>query len=148
MPLGLGGQIGIGVTGGIAYLQIAAAAPPPPAAAMSAPAPQTFTVYFGFNKSTLAPDARKIVGEAAAYAKQHSTAAIRINGYTDLAGTAKYNLTLSKRRADAVRKALIAQGIAANRISEQAYGKSDPAVPTPDGAREPRNRRAAILIGP
>jgi outer membrane protein OmpA-like peptidoglycan-associated protein len=149
VPLGLGGQIGVGVTGGLAYLQIAAAAPllpPPPVAA--APAPQTFTVYFGFNRSTLTPDARKIVGDAAAYAKHHGAATIQINGYTDLAGSPRYNLGLSKRRADTVRKALLADGVAASRITEKAYGKANPAVPTPDGAREPRNRRAVIIIGP
>ncbi|MDE2230417.1 MAG: OmpA family protein [Alphaproteobacteria bacterium] len=144
VPLGLGGQIGVGVTGGIAYLQIAAKAPPPPPVA-AAPAPQTFTVYFAFNKSVLTADALKIVDEAAGYAKQHGTAMIQVNGYTDLAGTVRYNLGLSKRRADAVRKALVGDGTAANRITEKAYGKSDPTMPTPDGVREPRNRRAVII---
>lgn len=156
VPLGLGGQMGIGVTAGVAYLQMAAAAPPaapaPEAAASPAPAPapapQTFTVYFGFNKSTLTPAARRIIGEAAAYAKQHGAAAIKLDGYTDLAGTAKYNLALSKRRAEVVRHMLLRQGIAASRITVKAYGKSNPAVPTPEGAREPRNRRAVIVIEP
>ena len=156
VPLGLGGQMGVGVTAGLAYLQIAAAAPPavpaPEAAASPAsapaPAPQSFTVYFAFNKSTLTPDARRIIGEAAAYAKQHGAAAIKLDGYTDLAGTAKYNLALSKRRAEVVRHMLLTQGIEASRITVKAYGKSNPAVPTPEGVREPRNRRAVIVIEP
>ncbi|MGH6976952.1 MAG: OmpA family protein, partial [Stellaceae bacterium] len=106
-----------------------------------------YTVYFEFNKSDLTADAHKIVNEAAAAAK-HGTTRIEVNGYTDLAGTAAYNLGLSKRRADAVRAALIADGIAAKRINIMAYGKTDPAVPTPDGVREPRNRRAVVVIGP
>jgi len=106
----------------------------------------SFTVYFEFNKSTLTADTRKIVNQAAASAK-HGPARIEVNGYTDMAGTAQYNLGLSKRRADAVRALLVADGIAPKRISEKAYGKANPAVPTPDGVREPRNRRAVILIG-
>jgi outer membrane protein OmpA-like peptidoglycan-associated protein len=111
------------------------------------PMVSSFTVYFAFNKSALTADARKIISEAVAYSRQHGTAHIQVNGYTDLAGTARYNLGLSKRRADAVRTALVADGIVKNRISERAYGESNPAVPTPDGVREPRNRRAVIIVG-
>ncbi|HKR20635.1 MAG TPA: OmpA family protein, partial [Stellaceae bacterium] len=114
---------------------------------VAAPAAGAYTVYFEFNKADLTSDARKIVGEAAAAAKTGATRLV-VDGYTDLAGTAQYNLGLSKRRAEAVRAALIADGISAKRISIQAFGKTDPAVPTPDGVREPRNRRAVVVIGP
>ncbi|HYL50324.1 MAG TPA: OmpA family protein, partial [Stellaceae bacterium] len=113
----------------------------------AAVAAANYTVYFEFNKADLTPDARKIVGEAAAAAKR-GTARIEVNGYTDLAGTAQYNLGLSKRRAEAVRAALVADGISAKRISIEGFGKTHPAVPTPDGVREPRNRRAVVIIGP
>ncbi|MDE2513150.1 MAG: OmpA family protein, partial [Alphaproteobacteria bacterium] len=112
-----------------------------------AAAAANYTVYFEFNKANLTPDARKIVGQAAAAAKQ-GTARLVVDGYTDLAGTAQYNLGLSKRRAEAVRAALVADGVSAKRISIQAFGKTNPAVPTPDGVREPRNRRAVVIIGP
>ena len=114
---------------------------------VAAPAAGAYTVYFEFNKADLTSDARKIVGEAATAAKTGTTRLV-VDGYTDLAGTAQYNLGLSKRRAEAVRAALIADGISAKRISIQAFGKTDPAVPTPDGVREPRNRRAVVVIGP
>lgn len=107
----------------------------------------TFTVYFEFNKSNLTPDARRIIAEAVASAKQHGGAHIVVAGYTDLAGTAQYNLGLSKRRADAVKAALVADGLSSKGIQEEAFGKTHPAVPTPDGVREPRNRRAVITIG-
>jgi outer membrane protein OmpA-like peptidoglycan-associated protein len=113
----------------------------------AAVAASNYTVYFEFNKADLTPDARKIVGEAAAAAK-HGTARIAVDGYTDLAGTAGYNMGLSVRRANAVKAALVADGIAASRISVHGFGKTHPAVPTPDGVREPRNRRAVVVIGP
>ena len=106
-----------------------------------------YTVYFEFNKSNLTGDAQHIVNEAAASAK-HGTARIVVDGYTDLAGTAQYNMGLSVRRANAVKAALVADGIPASRISVHGFGKTNPAVPTPDGVREPRNRRAVVVIGP
>jgi outer membrane protein OmpA-like peptidoglycan-associated protein len=112
-----------------------------------APSASNYTVYFEFNKSNLTGDARHIVNEAAAAAK-HGTARIVVDGYTDLAGTAKYNMGLSVQRANAVKAALVADGIAASRISVHGFGKTNPAVPTPDGVREPRNRRAVVVIGP
>jgi len=106
-----------------------------------------YTVYFEFNKSNLTGDAQHIISEAAAAAK-HGPARIVVDGYTDLAGTAQYNMGLSVRRANAVKAALVADGIPASRISVHGFGKTNPAVPTPDGVREPRNRRAVVVIGP
>jgi outer membrane protein OmpA-like peptidoglycan-associated protein len=121
--------------------EVSAAAPMAPMGASN------YTVYFAFNSATLTPDARKIVGEAAMSAK-HGSAQLVVDGYTDLSGTAQYNMGLSMRRADAVRAALVADGISPRRISVHAFGKTHPAVPTPDGVREPRNRRAVVVVGP
>ena len=153
VPLGLGGQVGIGATGGLAYLQLQPAAPPPvpappPPPAAAPQAPQEFTVYFEHDKANLTADGRRVVDEAAAYAKQHGAGMVEVHGFTDLTGTAAHNLALSKRRADTVSRALVADGIPANRISIRAFGMNNPAVPTPLGVREPRNRRAVILFGP
>jgi len=114
---------------------------------VAAASASNYTVYFEFNKANLTGDARHIVDEAAAAAK-HGTARVVVDGYTDLAGTAQYNQGLSVRRANAVKAALVADGISASRISVQGFGKTHPAVPTPDGVREPRNRRAVVVIGP
>lgn len=158
VPLGVGGQIGFGATGGIGYLQItyvaptAAAAPPPvpPAAApAAAPAPaRTFIVYFDFDRATLTPEGRRVVDAAAALAKQNVPTRIHANGYTDTSGTKKYNLALSQRRANSVREALIGDGVTANRIDTAGYGENDLRVKTPDGVKEPQNRRVEILLGP
>ncbi len=161
VPLGLGGQIGAGVTGGIGYLQIsfvtpaaapapmaAPAAPPPPPMAAPAPAPQVFIVYFAFDRSTLTPEGRKVVDAAAAVAKQGGSLRIQVNGYTDTSGTRKYNQALSQRRAATVRATLLTDGVGADRINTAAYGEDNLRVKTPDGVREPQNRRAEITIGP
>ena len=53
---------------------------------------------------------------------------------------------LSQRRADAVRAALIRAGMRPERVSVIARGESAPMVATGDGVREPRNRRAEIVL--
>ena len=69
---------------------------------------------------------------------------IAVAGHTDTSGSAAYNLGLSARRAEAVRQALVAGGVPADAIMTDSFGESDPLVPTPDGVREPSNRRAEI----
>jgi outer membrane protein OmpA-like peptidoglycan-associated protein len=144
VPLGLGGQLGAGFTGGIGYLQLAGGAMPMPMPAKV----QTFIVYFEFNKSDLTAAGGTVVGNAASYYKANGTLKVAVAGFTDTSGTAAYNEALSHRRADTVRTALIKNGVPAAAISTAWYGKTHLAVPTPDGVKEPRNRRAEITIGP
>jgi outer membrane protein OmpA-like peptidoglycan-associated protein len=141
---------------GVAY-HFAPPPPPPPAAEAPVPAaaPATvppppspvrqFTVYFEFDKSNLTPEGAKVVQDAAASYKDTGSARVSVAGYTDLSGTQKYNLALSKRRADTVRAALVQQGVPNDAITESWHGKESPAVPTADGVREPRNRRVEIV---
>ncbi len=124
---------------------VAAAPPPPPAPPPPAP-PRQFVVYFEFDKSDLTPVGGKVGQDAAAAYKATGSAKVAVAGYTDLAGTQKYNLGLSKRRADTVRGALVRAGVPDGVIAESWHGKENPAVPTPDGVREPRNRRVEIAL--
>lgn len=116
-------------------------APPPPAAAA---ARQEFIVFFEFDKSTLTPDGQKVVDAAAAAYKKGGSAKISVAGYTDSAGTAKYNMALSQRRARTVSAALAKDGVPENQIGVSAFGEERQRVPTPNGVREPQNRRVEI----
>jgi outer membrane autotransporter protein len=123
-----------------------AAAPPPPPAPQPPAMAKVFVVYFDFDKADLTPEAMGIIRQAADAFRQTGSATIKIDGYTDLAGTQKYNVGLSKRRADAVRGELAKDGVAPAAVAEAWHGKEDPAVPTPDGVREPRNRRVTLAL--
>jgi outer membrane protein OmpA-like peptidoglycan-associated protein len=118
----------------------------PPAAAAPAAA-REFTVYFDFNKATLTSEGRDVIKHAAVAAQQGSFAHISVTGHTDTVGSAEFNQRLSERRADTVRQALIAAGVPANEITARGVGKTELAVPTADGVKEPRNRRAVIAEG-
>jgi opacity protein-like surface antigen len=115
-----------------------AAAPPPP--------PHTFLVFFDFDRYNLTGDARKTIEAAADNFKRHGDAQIQLAGYTDLSGTQAYNLRLSHRRADAVAGYLAQLGVPRNVMDVKWFGKEHPRVPTPDGVREPQNRRVEIMM--
>jgi OOP family OmpA-OmpF porin len=121
------------------------AAPPAPPPAAVAPQNQVFIVFFEFDKSSLTADGRRVVDQAAA-AYKTGRSNVQIAGYTDSAGTARYNLALSKRRADTVKAALVRDGVPAGAIDESWHGEENPRVPTADGVREPQNRRVEIKM--
>jgi OOP family OmpA-OmpF porin len=78
--------------------------------------------------------------------KKDPTLKIEIQGYTDNIGEAKYNVELSKKRAEAVKKLLVNKfHIDANRIKTVGYGMSNPIADnsTPEG--QAKNRRVVVL---
>ena len=133
-------------------LKFGAPPPPPPAmqpaaAPVAAPPPaqpHLFIVYFNFDKYDLTLDGSRVIQEAADYYRAHGNVSIKIDGYTDLAGTQAYNLELSRHRAQTVTQAMIKDGVPANVMATAWHGKQNPAVPTADGVREARNRRVEI----
>src|SRR5579883_1143249 len=119
----------------------------PPAPPAAAPAPtREYRVYFEFDKSNLLPEAQQIIQQVANQVKAAPATRVKLIGKADRAGTDKYNLALSHRRASAVRAALQSDGVPAGSIEEQWVGEREPPVPTPDGVREPRNRVVEITL--
>ena len=118
----------------------------PAAAAPPAMAPETYIVYFDFDKSNITTAGQAVIDQVVADAKKMGTPNISVTGHTDTAGPADYNMKLSLRRADAVRASLIKQGIPAANITTAGRGEEDLAVPTPNNTPEAKNRRAVIII--
>src|SRR3954451_12971564 len=108
--------------------------------------PSSFVVYFGFNKANLDASARQVIAMAADEYKRTGAAQINVTGYADKAGQAEHNQRLSERRAEVVRRELERLGVQASAIQVAAEGENDPAVPTPDGVPEARNRRVVIAM--
>ncbi len=138
------------LTVGIAYAFGVSAPPPPEAPApVAPPAPQptrTYLVFFDWDHANLTDRAREIVAEAASASTHVQTTRIEVNGYTDLSGTAKYNLRLSNRRAETVKAELVRDGVQPTEIDIHGYGESNPLVPTANGVREAQNRRVEIIL--
>ena len=111
-----------------------------------APIPQSFMVFFDFNKSVLTPEAKRIIAAAAQEFKRGGFVMITATGHTDTVGSAAYNQKLSERRAMAVEAELTKLGVNTKNITETGVGKNDLLVPTADGVREAQNRRAEIVL--
>lgn len=103
-------------------------------------------MYFAWDRSNLDVGAEQTIDAAVARARECNVAGVEIVGYTDTSGAPAYNVALSQRRANVVRDALTARGIPAGLIGTQAAGESNLDRPTPDGIKEPLNRRSAVTI--
>ena len=97
-------------------------------------------VYFDFDRSTLRPDALRLLDDAVTKLQANPGKNLIIEGHTCNIGTAEYNLALGERRANAVRQYLIAQGLPADRIKTISYGKERPEVVGSDEGAWARNR--------
>jgi outer membrane protein OmpA-like peptidoglycan-associated protein len=101
-------------------------------------------VFFDWDESNLSPQAMATISQAAASYKATGGARISDVGNTDTSGSPGYNMALSNRRADAVKNALIQNGVPAAAIETAGRGETNLLVPTPDGVREPQNRRVEL----
>ena len=99
-----------------------------------------YLVYFQERSAQLDPEARGLIVLAATRAKDEPTAAVNVIGYTDSAGSPPADILLSQQRAQVVADALVANGVAANRLKRIGRGQtgSDPGV---------ASRRVEITIG-
>lgn len=114
-------------------------------AAMSAE-PNKYIVLFDFDKSNINAEGQTVIDQVVAAAGKMGSVNISATGHADRSGSEDYNMALSLRRADSVRKALIAGGIDLNAITAAGRGESEPAVETPDGVKERANRRVEIIL--
>jgi outer membrane protein OmpA-like peptidoglycan-associated protein len=105
-------------------------------------------ILFAIGSSQLNSKARDLLKAMASVLKRYASTHIDVEGYTDTAGGAALNLRLSQQRARAVADVLLAEGVAAPRITTRGFGENFLRVPTRDGVNEPRNRRVEITLIP
>jgi outer membrane protein OmpA-like peptidoglycan-associated protein len=108
-------------------------------------------VLFDFDRATLRPAAEPTLEQVAAVIARYGDPQVRIDGYTDAKGSDAYNLTLSQKRADAVKQWLAAHGVTEG-VTTKGWGEANPVAPNekPDGSDDPegrqKNRRVQITV--
>ena len=84
-------------------------------------------LFFGLNSASLSTAQEKQVkGWASSLLDKPGLSAVRVEGHADRVGNQNYNLELSRRRAEAVRRALIKHGVPRHLIDVVGYGFSRP----------------------
>ena len=102
-------------------------------------------IHFDFASPVIQPESEPALVGIAALLRTQPSWAVTIEGHTDSVGSAKANLDLSRRRADAVRDALQTRfGIAATRLSSAGFGASRPVETNKTLEGRARNRRVEL----
>lgn len=116
------------------------------ALAAEPPKPVRFVLYF-FEKSTeIVPTSHYTLHALFAEVARLQAVEVQITGHTDRVGKVADNDGLSLERAEAIRDALIKQGLKANFVRAVGRGEREPLIPTPDEVPEPRNRRVEAIV--
>ena len=102
------------------------------------------SVYFDYDSYTVKPEYRTVIENHAKYLVAHKDRKVIIQGNTDDRGGAEYNLALSQKRAEAVRKALVLLGVSDAQVEAVSFGKEKPKALGQDEASYAENRRADI----
>lgn len=103
-------------------------------------------MQFNLNSAELQPATKANLDDLAKTLKKYDDTNILIEGHTDSSGEDAYNMTLSNKRADAVKDYLKASGIKAGRIDTQGYGETQPLETNDTEAGRARNRRVEVAI--
>jgi peptidoglycan-associated lipoprotein len=106
---------------------------------------QKNVVYFDYDSSEIRSEYVPLVAAHAQYLVKYPTARVRLEGHTDERGSREYNIGLGERRAQTVRRALLAQGVAEAQITTVSYGEERPAVEGSDEAAYGQNRRVELV---
>ena len=107
---------------------------------------------FDFDKSDLRPDAEETLEVLGPTIAKYDNHPAEIDGFTDSIGSTEYNQRLSERRAESVKRWLVAHHYLAETTVIRGFGKTRPVAPNtnPDGTDSPagrqKNRRVEIVI--
>ncbi|MTI22709.1 OmpA family protein [Fulvivirga sp. RKSG066] len=103
-------------------------------------------VFFDFDKAVLKKESFPELNRVVEMMQDRNSVKIEVAGHADSTGPAAYNMTLSKRRAEAVERYLREKGVGAERLTVKYFGETKPAASnaTIEGRR--KNRRVEFKI--
>lgn len=110
---------------------------------------ELLTVYFDFDKFSINSKAQRKITKAAELGKTGAASYnVKLEGNCDEWGSDEYNFALGLKRARSIKKALVAEGIEASRISMVSYGESNPVCEDKTQECYSKNRRVDFKLLP
>jgi outer membrane protein OmpA-like peptidoglycan-associated protein len=103
-------------------------------------------IYFKQNEANLTSFAQLMLVELSHVLEQQKNIVIEIGAFTDDVGSNEYNLSLSEKRANAVKSYLLKNGAASKQLQAKGYGESSPVAPNDNDANRALNRRVEFKI--
>lgn len=105
-------------------------------------------ITFDFDSAELLPGFYEVLNSVVLVGNEFDKTVLIIDGHTDSTGADAYNLQLSERRAAAVERYLLAQGVAPVRMASYGYGEQYPIASNATDAGRAQNRRVELTLSP
>ena len=105
----------------------------------------TRVILFDFDIAEVREDYRDVVIAHGEFLANNPAVTVNIEGHADERGTREYNIGLGERRANTVKRLLMAQGAADSQISTVSYGEERPVALGSNEAAWAQNRRAEFI---
>ena len=103
-------------------------------------------VLFDTNRADLKSGSLRNMDKLVVFLKAYPQRHAMIEGFTDSVGSEGSNQSLSARRADAVRAALVSQGVGSERLATKGYGEAFPVAGNDNASGRQMNRRVEIVL--
>ncbi len=110
------------------------------------PVKANLMIHFATDKANITDYSRPLVKKFAEFLINNKGSLVHIIGHTDWRGSDQYNMALSKRRAKAVRDALIEYGVSASRLSTEGKGEREPIASNKTAEGMALNRRTEVRL--
>jgi peptidoglycan-associated lipoprotein len=104
-------------------------------------------IYFDYDKAEIKSEYVSVLAAHAKFLNANLNRKLRLEGHTDERGSREYNIGLGERRGQAVRRALLLQGVGEGQITTISYGEERPAAPGSDEEAYGKNRRVEMSYG-
>jgi peptidoglycan-associated lipoprotein len=104
-------------------------------------------ILFDYDRADIRPEYVNVVAANAKFLNGNASRKVRLEGHSDERGSREYNIGLGERRAQAVRRALMLQGVTESQITTVSYGEERPAVQGSDESAYSKNRRVELSYG-
>lgn len=105
------------------------------------------STYYPFDVAVVQDADKPVVAAHAQYLASHPARSVRLEGNCDERGSNEYNLGLGQRRAEGVKKMLLAGGVKASQIETVSYGEEKPKAACHDEKCWKENRRTDLNYG-